>query len=240
MRYLTITILLILSLVLAACGGAATSEPTTVEEESTTEVSDEAEATPEPVEDTEETSDAAEETQEADAETESTGEDGEFVAEGASGATLSLIYPEGWLVLGNADDGVIVSTSQDANLSEEAFPSGEATITVSVMPAEILDAMEIEPGTEALEVLTRFLDFIGNEEGERAMPTLGEIQERMMADGNGAYAIGSSEQMDAIIIIMPLGDFYAQISGITASGELPDFEETIFSIAETIVYEPGE
>jgi|GEM_PF-5218489 len=228
MRYLTIMILLILSLLLVACGGSATPEPTVVEDDPATE---------EPSESTDET---ANEEDEVDTAPESIGEGGEYVAEGSNGSTLTLQYPDEWLVTGDPDDGVIVSTSPDANLTDEAFPSGEATMNVLVMPTEILDAMEIESGEAAFDVLTRFLDFMGNAEGERPMPELGEIQERMMADGNGAYATGSSEQMDMITVIMPMGDFYALISGITAPGELADFEETFFTIAESIIYQAGE
>jgi len=164
----------------------------------------------------------------------------EFTAEGAAGSTLSVMYPPGWLTGGNADDGILISTSPDASLATGLIPPGEATLSVQVMRQELLDAMQIEANTEAADVLTRFLDFMGNGEGERATPVLGEIQERMIGAGNGAYAAGSSEQMDMLIIIMPLGDEYILVSAMTGSEELSDYEDILFSIAESVVYLPGE
>lgn len=203
----------LITLLLAACGGDPTLPPTA---------------------DTPAETEAASEPNAAD------GEPVEFTAEGATGSTLSVMVPPGWLTGGNADDGLILSTSPNASLAAGVIPPGEATVSVQVMPQELLDAMEIEANTEALDVLTRFLDFMGNGEGERAAPVLGDIQERMMGDGNGAYASGSSGQMDMLTLIMSLGEHYIMVSGMMGSEELGDYEEILFSIAESVVYQPGE
>lgn len=146
------------------------------------------------------------------------------------GGTLTLSYPAGWSVLGNADQLQLIS---DPSVSTAAsLRPNTAGLTITTLPLALLGNL-VPPGQnpDVGLVLAQFL-----ERGD--LPDVGSPVTGILGSSSVARAQGSNTQGDVLALMIDRGRQYVFILAVTAPGELPQFLGLFEAIAATTQYQP--
>jgi hypothetical protein len=150
---------------------------------------------------------------------------------------ITFGYPGDWTVCDDCFDDeftIILGTSQEAIEAEiggDAQEEGEAVIYV---------VSDIEPYLEFYEVLEDELDGMTPTEVEEAyfMPDIADYGRLRTNDEETMSWVTWNQvegpENEGLDIILQFGDRYVFVGGEAASGEMDDFEDLVFSIAESV------
>jgi hypothetical protein len=140
---------------------------------------------------------------------------------------ISFDYPAGWFTM-QLEGSVFVVNSMEAT----SMPApGQIMINVTLPSA--LPMYGMNPQAEPAAIARDFATMWGKGEKE-----LGDIEEITIGEHEGLLILFSSEANEGGVVVLTPEDGPVTIAFSTALGELPDFEEDILLIIESIVYTP--
>lgn len=148
---------------------------------------------------------------------------------------LSFKYPSGWVTEGSGQDApVFLGNSQAAldagKASSEtlSLAAGQQVVTVFPIPAELASIMG---GTDVKQLLSTMSESIASTEGA---PTFGEPTDVTIGGKAGARMSGTSDNVDAQVIMLNLGDTgFLMVFGVTPKGDISKLEPVLNGIAES-------
>jgi len=156
------------------------------------------------------------------------------------GGSISVSYPEGWVVQGEAG-AIMVANSADTLAIEDPsavdeIPAGSVMISMSVIPGEMAGAMGLTAESTPAEVIELFSSFMGGE----GMPEFGDVEE-LEIDGNAAArATGSDDTMTATLYAVEKDGNFTFGFGATRPDEVDQFAETIQAVVASATFAAAE
>lgn len=147
------------------------------------------------------------------------------------GARLSFAYPKAWSTSGDIAGGIMIASRSDLYLSQLVAPEDAAFVVWVLPPAQQqIYSLVSDPST----ILNRLLKEIPTESFVR----LSEVRTFDSPDFNAASVIFTTDLRDNLLIIIEQNKSYIVGVGLTAVGNIAQYEATFYAIARTIRYRP--
>ena len=155
------------------------------------------------------------------------------------GGTLSVSYPEGWFVTGEAGS-FIISSSEEALASSgpedfDEIPAGTVLIVINIIPTEMASAMGVQGDVTPAAIIEVFSGFMGGDD----MPEFGDVEE-LTIDGNAAArTTGSDDKMTATMYAIDKSGSFAFGFGVTRVDEAAANADLIQAIIASATLTPS-
>jgi len=156
------------------------------------------------------------------------------------GGSISVSYPEGWVVQGEGGAIVIASSQEVAEIQDpsaaEEIPEGAVLISASVIPGEMAGAMGIEGDVNPTAIIETFTGIMSGDD----MPEFGDIEELQIDGNDAARTTGSNDLMSATMYAIDNGGNFTFGFGATRPDEVDQHAATIEAILASTTFTASE